>query len=201
MLLTKASASAQWLLASMYELGSGVPQDYVQAYMWCNLSAAKGFQLAIYRRAELEKLMTPAQIAESQNWRVSGNRNLSGNWFPLTRPWVRACRFPQKEIFADEHAVLARQWPAAFAAAYLTICGFRPSFGFDNVIKRVAMRAVEMNCRGFGRHTQPPPLINSSDDIRARRLLHVLIIRGVSKASAASLYVLRLRRVSCGHLR
>jgi len=62
----QGSASAQWLLASMYEVGSGVPQDYVQAYMWCNLSAAQGFQLAKYRRAELERLMTPAQIAEAQ---------------------------------------------------------------------------------------------------------------------------------------
>jgi uncharacterized protein len=49
-----------------YEVGSGVPQDYVQAYMWCNLSAAQGFQLAKYRRAELERLMTPAQITEAQ---------------------------------------------------------------------------------------------------------------------------------------
>jgi len=62
----QGSASAQWLLASMYEVGSGVPQDYVQAYMWCNLSAAQGFQLAKYRRAELERLMTPAQIAQAQ---------------------------------------------------------------------------------------------------------------------------------------
>jgi uncharacterized protein len=62
----QGSASAQWLLASMYEVGSGVPHDYVQAYMWCNLSAAQGFQLAKYRRAELERLMTPAQIAEAQ---------------------------------------------------------------------------------------------------------------------------------------
>ena len=62
----QGSASAQWLLASMYEVGSGVPQDYVQAYMWCNLSAAQGFQLAKYRRAELERVMTPTQVAEAK---------------------------------------------------------------------------------------------------------------------------------------
>ena len=74
----QGSASGQWLLASMYEVGSGVPQDYVQAYMWCNLSAAQGFQLAKYRRAELEKVMTPAQIAEAQKlareWRAESER-------------------------------------------------------------------------------------------------------------------------------
>ena len=62
-----------------YEVGSGVPQDYVQAYMWCNLSAAQGFQLAKYRRAELEKLMTPGQIAEAQKLAREWNRSRSGN--------------------------------------------------------------------------------------------------------------------------
>jgi len=57
----------------MYVLGSGVPQDYVQAHMWCNLAASQ------YPDTEAEKrdnaaefrdrtaaLMTPAQIAEAQ---------------------------------------------------------------------------------------------------------------------------------------
>ena len=47
-----------------------------------------------------------------------------------------------KKIFADEHPVASREWPTASTAGYLAIFGFRPSFGFDEVIKRVAMRAV-----------------------------------------------------------
>jgi uncharacterized protein len=74
----QGSASAQWLLASMYEVGSGVPQDYVQAYMWCNLSAAQGFQLAKYRRAELERVMTPTQVAEA--------KKLAREWKPKPEP-------------------------------------------------------------------------------------------------------------------
>jgi TPR repeat protein len=50
----------------MYEGGYGVPQDYVRAHMWCNLSAAHGFGAAKSCRAEVEKNMTPAQIAEAQ---------------------------------------------------------------------------------------------------------------------------------------
>lgn len=59
-------ASAQWLLAVMYEGGYGVPQDYIQAHMWCNLSAAQGFNAAKYCRAEVERAIIPAQIAEAQ---------------------------------------------------------------------------------------------------------------------------------------
>ena len=59
-------ASAQWLLGMAYETGYGVPLDYVQAHMWCNLSATQGFNPATYCRAEVEKAMSPAQVAEAQ---------------------------------------------------------------------------------------------------------------------------------------
>jgi hypothetical protein len=36
---------------------------------------------------------------------------------------------------------------AANTTSYLTINGFRPSVGFDGVVKRVAIWVVEMNCR------------------------------------------------------
>jgi uncharacterized protein len=62
----QGSMAAQWLLAQMYEDGSGVEQDYVQAHMWFNLSAAQGFEGAVAARAELERKMTRAQIAEAQ---------------------------------------------------------------------------------------------------------------------------------------
>ena len=38
----KGNSSAQFSLGFMYEKGQGVPQDYVQAYMWFNLAAAQG---------------------------------------------------------------------------------------------------------------------------------------------------------------
>jgi TPR repeat protein len=39
-------ASAQYNLGVMYDRGQGVMQNYVQPYMWFNLSAAQGNQIA-----------------------------------------------------------------------------------------------------------------------------------------------------------
>jgi hypothetical protein len=58
------SAGAQIGLGFMYHLGQGVPKDYSQAYMWYNLGAAQG--IGGMFRDDLEKLMTPDQIAEGQ---------------------------------------------------------------------------------------------------------------------------------------
>jgi hypothetical protein len=55
--------------------GSGVPRDYVQAYMWFDLSSegSQDFSAAASRSAVADK-MTPAQIAEGQKlasaWRL-----------------------------------------------------------------------------------------------------------------------------------
>jgi hypothetical protein len=43
-----------------------VLQDFIQAHMWYNLSAAQGEQRAAEARDALAKQMTPAQIAEAQ---------------------------------------------------------------------------------------------------------------------------------------
>jgi uncharacterized protein len=58
--------SAQFSLGTMYENGHGVPQDYVLAHMWFNLSSAQGNQAAGRTRDNLATRMTPAQIAEAQ---------------------------------------------------------------------------------------------------------------------------------------
>jgi TPR repeat protein len=63
-------ADSQWRLGDMYRTGDGVPQDYVLAHMWFNLAAANGTaslkQVAAFSREEVERHMTPAEIAESQ---------------------------------------------------------------------------------------------------------------------------------------
>jgi TPR repeat protein len=58
-------SDAQFNLGLMYRGGKGVPQDYVTADMWFNL-AATGNQDALQERELVERLMTPAQIAEAQ---------------------------------------------------------------------------------------------------------------------------------------
>jgi len=71
-------ASAQFDLGLMYASGHGVPQDYVLAHMWFNLSASsnrgdQSLQAAaatnerrIQARDEVARKMTPDQIAEAQ---------------------------------------------------------------------------------------------------------------------------------------
>jgi TPR repeat protein len=49
----------------MYANGEGVPQDYVQAFVWFNLAASESDKAAQYRDLVASK-MTPAQIAEAQ---------------------------------------------------------------------------------------------------------------------------------------
>jgi TPR repeat protein len=64
---------AQFYLGLMYRDGEGVPQDYVLAHMWYNLSAAQGNQSAAKERDVVGSLMTPAQIAEAQ--KLARDRN------------------------------------------------------------------------------------------------------------------------------
>ena len=69
------NADAQSNLGAMYSRGEGgVIRDMVTAYMWRNLAAAKGDEIAKTARDALEKSMTPAQIAEAQK--------LSREWKP-----------------------------------------------------------------------------------------------------------------------
>ena len=57
---------AQNNLGRMYAEGSGVPEDDVLAYMWFNLSAAQGQELAQSNKDIIERRMTREQIGEAQ---------------------------------------------------------------------------------------------------------------------------------------
>ena len=70
----QGNAAAQGNLGAMYSRGEGVPKDFVTAYMWRNLAAAQGNEIAKEARDALETLMTPAQIAQAQK--------LSREWKP-----------------------------------------------------------------------------------------------------------------------
>ena len=78
-LAEQGDADSQNNLGVLYHHGQGVPQDYVQAHMWFNLSAAglppgKDLDSAAENRDNVAKLMTPAQIAEAQRQ--------AGKWRP-----------------------------------------------------------------------------------------------------------------------
>ena len=53
-------------VCNMYSIGRGVPQDKIQAYLWCNLAAAGGDKDARLQRDQLESEMAPPQIIEAQ---------------------------------------------------------------------------------------------------------------------------------------
>ena len=57
---------AQYRLGLRYAHGQGVQQDEVQADMWFSLAAARGNAMAATYRDDLERHMTPSQIAESK---------------------------------------------------------------------------------------------------------------------------------------
>src|SRR5262245_36628530 len=61
-------SAAQAALGHAYERGTGVPTDYVLAYMWFNLARAQGYHPPAARAAmeSLEGKMTAGQIADAQ---------------------------------------------------------------------------------------------------------------------------------------
>jgi uncharacterized protein len=73
-------ADAQYNLGILYAKGRGVPQDYVQAYMWFNLLAEQGDTNATKNRDLVAPRMTPEQIAEAQKlareWKPKPSDNL-----------------------------------------------------------------------------------------------------------------------------
>ena len=59
-------AEAQYYLGDLYGDGIGVPQDYMLAHMWYNLSALQGYENATDQISSLEDKMSPQQIEQAQ---------------------------------------------------------------------------------------------------------------------------------------
>jgi TPR repeat protein len=62
----QGNARAENSLGSCYARGQGVARDLVEAYKWLSLAATQGDQTARQGLAEIERKMTPDQIAEAQ---------------------------------------------------------------------------------------------------------------------------------------
>ena len=65
-LAEQGDVGAQLFLATMYEDGKGVPQDYIQAYKWYALTAVRGDQTFAIFRIRIAEQMTSSQIVEAQ---------------------------------------------------------------------------------------------------------------------------------------
>jgi TPR repeat protein len=70
----QANPQAQAMLGIMYYLGRGVLKNHILAYMWYSLAASGGDAKAEKWRDGLERLITPAQLAEAQR--------LAAKWKP-----------------------------------------------------------------------------------------------------------------------
>ena len=57
----QGEALAQFNLGLMYDNGTGVPKDLVQAHMWWNIAGAKGHENAQKNLSIVEKQMTDSQ--------------------------------------------------------------------------------------------------------------------------------------------
>jgi len=72
-------AEAQGNLGMMYASGTGVSQDYIKAYMWISLAAAQRLERAASLLDDLQRDMTPSQIAQalarSRRWRPGSDTN------------------------------------------------------------------------------------------------------------------------------
>jgi TPR repeat protein len=64
-------------LGTIYKDGRGVPQDYVSAHMWLNLSVSNGYKDTVKSRNTLEKKITPSQIEKAQE--------MARNWKPTKK--------------------------------------------------------------------------------------------------------------------
>ena len=62
----KGDPAAQFSLAKLYVLGKGLPRDYVMAYAWLNLAAAREFPTASRSLRILEEEMDADQVSEAQ---------------------------------------------------------------------------------------------------------------------------------------
>ena len=61
-----ANATAQTSLGVMYENGEGVPQDYVEAYVWFSVAAASGDADSANNRGIAAGELTPEQLSQGQ---------------------------------------------------------------------------------------------------------------------------------------
>ena len=59
-------APAQAALCLMHKGGLSIPQDYVLAYMWCDIAASNGDENGSNWSAQIAREMTPADISEAQ---------------------------------------------------------------------------------------------------------------------------------------
>lgn len=74
----RGDVEAQHSLAIMYEIGKGVEQNTILAYMWYELAARKGRESSMVNQSQLAARMSQGQIAEAMRladkWKPAGQK-------------------------------------------------------------------------------------------------------------------------------
>ena len=65
-LAEKKHIMAQHRLAEIYFSGKGIDQDYIQAYAWSGIVAARGFKLAENIRDQIEKQLDEKELKKAR---------------------------------------------------------------------------------------------------------------------------------------
>ena len=63
----KGYVDAQYYLGLMYADGTGVEQDFINAYMWWDIADTNGFFMAKKSKKNLSTKMTISQIEKAEN--------------------------------------------------------------------------------------------------------------------------------------
>lgn len=133
-------AESAYMLGRLYSMGSGVPQDWGQAWIWHDRAARRGHELAAAARESLEAIMTPAQLAQARA--ASGSPTVvaqrppsvqaydTGAYDPVA-PRPKAPRVPvggeRQAVFVPRQGVIASV-PAVPAGPPATLSANGPSF-------------------------------------------------------------------------
>jgi hypothetical protein len=124
-----------------------------------------------FRRSLAQKPWQPRDVGgDTLRFLVRIRAAINGR--TLLPPHLSATRFPQKKILQDEFPITRRKRSTANATRDITVNGLRSGFGFDHLIKRVAMWALKMECRGFD-HDMPPAPTNRCDLFSSTQLKEI----------------------------
>ena len=133
--------AGQFSLGLLYSIGVGVPKDLVRSYMWFNLAASGGVEIARRSLDRLAKRMTPpSRSRRPSGWRGSGLRRGRGSsWTGLPFPGLAAgCRGDRTGDVGREDAVNPRRSPGSMRAlldkerSYEDSCGTSARRRFGN---------------------------------------------------------------------
>ncbi|HSV29530.1 MAG TPA: peptidoglycan-binding protein [Candidatus Omnitrophota bacterium] len=125
-----------YMLARLYALGSGVPQDWAQAWAWHDRAARQGHEEARDARDSLASIMTPAQMAQA--------RSLAAPPPAVAAPALRDSR--QQVVIIPRESVPAGP-PVRLSAPIATYEGLAGSTGSLEDQTRLVQR--ELNRRGY----------------------------------------------------